>query len=302
MFETSEIGNSVTKAVYKKDAPKLRADIIEVQRKLAGADFSLLLHIGGVEGSGKTEFANLLLSWMDARGIETYAWSEPTDEERERPYFWKFWRAIPRRGRAAFLLTSWYSNPIINRVFKEIDAAQFDQYLDRIAAFETMLAKEKVLLIKLWFHISENEQKRRFRSLEKDPATRWRVTARDWKFHKRYDRFRKISEHALMKTSTGDAPWHVIEGTDRRYRDLTAARILLEALNKRLEESKQAPPAGPPAPDLPKPKPNNVIRQLDLSLTLTDKVFENRLEKLQGRLGLLGRRLREGGRSLTAVF
>ena len=302
MFETSEIGNTITKVVYKKDAPKLRAEIIEVQRKLAGSDFSLLLHIGGVEGSGKTEFANLLLSWMDARGIETHAWAEPTDEERERPYFWKFWRAIPRRGKAAFLLTSWYSNPIINRVFKEIEAAQFDQYLDRIVDFERMLAKENVLLIKLWFHISEGEQKRRFRSLEKDPATRWRVTARDWKFHKRYDRFRKVSEHALMKTSTGEAPWHVVEGTDRRYRDLTAARIILEALNKRLEESKDRAPAGPLKPDQSKPKPSNIISRLDLSLSLTDKAFESRLEKLQGRLGLQVRRLREGGRSLIAVF
>jgi polyphosphate:AMP phosphotransferase len=199
------------------------------------------------------------------------------------------------------LLSSWYSSPIVDRVFKRLAAPEFDQRLDEIVEFERMLVKENVLLVKLWFHLSKSEQKSRFKALEKDPDTRWRVTPTDWVFHKKYDRFRKVCERALMKTSTGGAPWNVIEGTDRRYRDLEAGRVILEALRNRSEESKAAPPRKV-VPDRPKPKARNVIRRLDLSLKLAEKPFEERLEKLQGRLGLLTRRLREKGRSMILAF
>jgi polyphosphate:AMP phosphotransferase len=302
MFETAEVGNEVSKADFKKEAPKLRVDLLEAQTALSKSDFSLALLIGGVEGAGKTEFANRLLEWLDARGIETHAWAEPTDEERERPPFWRFWRILPPRGKAAFLLSSWYTSPIVDRVYKRIDEAEFDRQLDRVAAFERMLSQENVLLVKLWFHLSKKEQKKRLKALESDPDNRWRVTPRDWKFHKRYDRFRKVSERAIMKTNTNEAPWIILEATDRRYRDLAGVRCILNAIRKKAKES-AAQPKAEKTPDLPKPKPRNVLRSLDLGKKLDEKAYDKQLEKLQGRLALLARRLREEQkRSLLLVF
>ena len=99
LFETAELGNKVAKAIYKKQAPKLRARLLEAQRQLAASDVSVCLRVGGVKGAGKLETVNLLLEWMDARGIETHAMSDPTDEERERPEPWRFWRLLPKTGR-----------------------------------------------------------------------------------------------------------------------------------------------------------------------------------------------------------
>jgi polyphosphate:AMP phosphotransferase len=301
MFETAEVGNTLQKADYKRQEPKLRTALLEAQRALAGSDFSLVLIIGGVEGAGKTEYTNRLLEWLDARGVAVYAWGKPTDEERERPFFWRFWRILPPKRKAAVLLTSWYSEPVVDRVLKQTGQAELDQRLDQILEFERMLADEGVLLVKLWLHIPRCEQKRRFEKLESDMDARWRVTKKDWKFHKRYDRFREVCEHALMKTSTGSAPWHIVEATDRRYRDLTATRIILDALQRRLDESSAA--AKPEhKPDHPKPKANNVIRRLDLGLKLDERSFDKKLEKLQNRLGTLSRCLRKKGRSLILAF
>ena len=299
MFETAETGHALAKALYKKQEPRLRTALLEAQRGLAGADFSLVVIIGGVEGAGKTEFTNQLLAWLDARGIAVHAGGRPTDEERERPYFWRFWLRLPPKRKASLLLSSWYSEPIVDRVFKRLGQADLDQRLDQVVEFERMLAAEKVLLVKLWFHISRSEQRRRFEKLESDTDTRWRVTRQDWKFHKRYDRFREVCEHALMKTSTGEAPWHIVEATDRRYRNLTAARIICGALERRLKDSRPAPRS---SPDLPKPGAGNIIRKLDLSRKLDAETFARKLEKLQNRLGTLTRRLRRKGRSLTLVF
>lgn len=301
MFESAEVGNKVEKDEFKERAQKLRLALIEAQRQLAGSKTALLLIIAGVEGAGKTEFANRLLEWVDTRGVEVHAWSEPTDEERGHPFFWRYWKALPPKGKSALLLNSWYTQPIIDRVFKRMDNGKFDQWLDDIVHFERMLTREGLLVVKLWFHISEDEQKKRLKKLERDPDTRWRVTGRDWEFHKKYSRFRKHCEHAIMQTSSSHAPWQIIEATDKRYRDITGARHVLDALKRRLAEAKaEKRPAR--KPDMPKPKPRNVLRNLDLSRKLTRKTYEKRLEKAQGRLGLLTRRLRDDGRSMILVF
>jgi len=299
MFEAAEVGDKVSKEAFKAEIPKLRTALLEAQRALAKGDFSLIVLIGGVEGAGKTEFANRVLEWLDGRGLEVHAWGEPTDEERERPFFWRFWRILPGKGKAAFMLNSWYTDPIVGRVYKKSDDAELDQQLDRIVDFEKMLAGENVLLVKLWFHLSKKGQKKRLRELEKDPDNRWRVTAMDWKFHKKYDRFRKVCEHALMKTNTTHAPWNVIEASDRRHRDQTGTKVLLEALQKRIKQGKIAVER---SPDLPKPKPKNIIRRLDMGLKLGPKEYDAQIERLQGRLGLLSRRLRDEGRSMILAF
>ncbi len=302
MFETAEVGASLDKARFKKLAESLRSDLIEAQHALRDSNFSLVIIVGGVEGSGKTEFANLLLSWMDAHYVETHALGKPTDEERERPRAWRFWRLLPPRGRTALLLTSWYTQWIVERAFKKIDGAEFDQSLDRIIELERMLTQENTLVVKLWFHISKKEQARRFKALEKDPDTRWRVRPVDWRFHKKYDHFRKVCEHALMKTSTAEAPWQIVEATDRRYRNATAARLILEAVKKRLDDKSSDELAKQRKPDRPKPKAGNIIRKLDLSLKLSEGKFDKELEKLQGRMGRLAMKLRQNRRSLILAF
>ena len=300
MFEAAEVGDALSKEKYKALAQKLRVELLEAQRELATSRLSLVVVIGGVEGAGRGELANLLLTWLDARGVETHAYDEPTDEERERPFFWRYWRELPAAGRAALMFGSWYTEPIVRRAFKKLDSKDFERHLDRVADFERMLARENVVLVKLWLHITKKEQKRRFKALEKDPNEAWRVTKADWKFHERYDRFREVCEHALIKTNSPESPWQVVEATDRRYRDATCARLILDALRRRLAEAKDAKRA--PTPDRPKPKPHNLLQRLDLKKKLGDKEFEDKLEELQGRVGTLTRKLRKKGRSLILGF
>jgi polyphosphate kinase 2 (PPK2 family) len=98
MFETAEIGNKITKASFKRDLPRVRAALLETQRKLAASKLSTGVLMHGVEGGGKTETVNQLLEWLDARGIQVNPLLEASDEKRERPPFWRFWRNLPPRG------------------------------------------------------------------------------------------------------------------------------------------------------------------------------------------------------------
>ena len=305
MFESAELGHTIDKASYEKAVPGLRADLLDAQFDMGEAKkFAVVILVNGVNGAGKGETVNLLNAWMDPRHIQTHAFPPPSDEERERPMMWRFWRALPPKGKIGILFGNWYTEPIVSRALKRSKNADLDQSVEQINRFEKMLADEGVLVVKFWMHLSRDAQKRRLKALAADKDTRWRVTPTDWAHFEMYDRFRKVSEHVLRQTSTGHAPWIVVEGADERYRSLTVGRILLEALQKRLAIEKargwKARTAAAPLP--PATDRRDVINTLDMSLALSRKRFDRSLEKYQGRLNLLTRDAKFRSRSLIAVF
>ena len=302
MFESAELGHCISDREYSVAEPKLREDLLQAQYELLEKkSFPVIIVIGGVDGAGKGETVNILNKWMDPRHIITHTFGEMSDEERERPRMWRYWRALPPKGRIGILFGAWHTDPIVNRVLGKIDDAQLELALDEIVSFERMLGDEGALLLKFWFHLSRKAQKKRLKSLEANQVTRWRVAKTDWQRFKLYDKFRAVSETALRETSTGYAPWNVVEGTDPNYRYLTAGRALLEALRNRLGGS--PPPVSRPAA-LPEPALDGrtVLSRVDYSRKLTHKAYSRDLEKYQGQLNLLTRHKKFRDKSLIIVF
>jgi polyphosphate kinase 2 (PPK2 family) len=235
MFESAELGHAIDKQRWKTEVPKIREALLAAQyRMLDLRKFPVVLVIGGVDGAGKGETVNLLSEWMDPRHLEVHATGAPTDEERERPAMWRFWRQLPPKGKIGIFFGSWYTEPVIARVYGSIDDAELERRTAEIVRFEQMLADEGALVLKLWFHLSKKAQKKRLKDLESDPKTRWRVTDIEWKHFKMYDEFRPVSERTVRETNKADAPWIVIEGLDPRYRGLTAGETLLQAIQTRI--------------------------------------------------------------------
>jgi polyphosphate:AMP phosphotransferase len=303
MFESAELGHRIDPRDYDREVPKLRAALLDTQmRVLERAEFPILLLSGGVDGGGKGDVVNLLLEWMDPRHIQVHAMGEPTDEERARPSMWRFWRALPPRGKTGVFFGSWYTAPIVERAYGRIRGAELTRALTEIVRFERMLVDEGALVVKLWMHLTKKGQRKRFEKLESSPATAWRVTEEDWRNHEHYERFREVSERALRETSTAEAPWYVIEASDARYRDLTVGRTLLDALHQRLERSKPPAPARVAPPPAPPIDARNVVDELDLTKALSDAQYQQRLPKLQGRLNALSRHKRFEDMSVVLVF
>jgi len=304
MFEAAELGHKLSKAAYHKIEPALRADLLDAQFDLSkNGTFPVLVLISGVRGAGKGETVNLLNEWMDPRHIHTYAFDKPTDEERERPPMWRYWRAFPPKGRIGILFGSWYTSPITDLVFKRIKQRDLAQAEDEILRMEKMLADEGVLILKFWFHLSKRAQRKRLKALEADPETRWRVTRRDWTFFAKYDRFYRISEEVVRATSTAHAPWIVVEGEDPEYRSVTVGKTLLEAMRKRLDQKPERRARRSTAPPIVEPVDHvHLLDRLDLTLSLSKARYENELETLQRKLALLTRHKRFARHSVVCVF
>jgi polyphosphate:AMP phosphotransferase len=239
---------------------------------------------------------------MDPRHIQAHAFGPMTDEERERPPFWRFWRALPPRGKTGIFFGSWYTDPIIKRAYKQSRNAELDQAMEEIRRFERMLTAEGALILKFWFHLSKERQRERLKKLASSKKTRWRVTEQDWQRFEIYDRFRKISERSLRETSTAEAPWMVVEGTDERYRSLTVGKAILSALRRRLDEPSQRPPETHTAPFAAPVDKVDLIKRLDLSQKLDKEQYESQLEKYQRKLALLTRTPGYEKLSVIAVF
>lgn len=287
MFEWSETNPEMSEETYKNAVAQLRMDLLDAQYDLLekGA-FQVVLLIGGVDGAGKGETVNLLNEWMDPRHIFTRAFPPPTDEERELPYMYRFWKALPPKGSIGILFGSWYSQPILDRAYGHIKTPVLDQYLDRINHFEQMLVRDGVLLVKLWFHLTKKDQKSRLKSLEKNPATRWRVSDTDWERYKMYETFHKHAEHALTRTSTPEAPWTVINGRYERNRSITVGKLLHLAIRNRLDNPPPTfqTPSYVSLADAPGP-----LERVHKGNALSKKDFSEALERWQGRLNLLSR-------------
>jgi polyphosphate:AMP phosphotransferase len=303
MFEAAKLRHRVEKEVYKREAPKLRRALLEAQYDLKeNGRFPVLIVIAGVEGAGKSETVNLLNEWMDPRHIVTSAFSDPTDEERERPSQWRFWRALPAKGKIGIFFGGWHTDPILKRVMGRIGDGRYAREISEIQRLEKMLADEGVLILKYWFHLSRGQQEKRLKALEADPQTRWRVTELDWKYFKLHKKFVKVCDPFLRRTSTAEAPWVVVPGADARYRTLTVGRHILAALRERLDEKpvKRLPDRAPP---MPAPVDRlNVLRALKLEQPMTKEQYKKELDKWQGRLALASRDPRFGSLAVVAAF
>jgi AMP-polyphosphate phosphotransferase len=304
MFDSANLDHAVSKELYHREEPKLRAALLKAQFDLLrDGRFPVLILIAGVEGAGKGEMVNLLNAWMDPRHIQTRAFFDVSDEENERPPLWRCWRALPPKGKIGVFFGAWHTRPIIQRVQGLIGESELARQTGDIVRLEKMLTDEGVLLLKYWFHLSRQQQKKRFKALEKDPATRWRVTDLEWEYYDLYKKFVGVCEPFLRQTSTGEAPWIVVPGYDPYYRALTVGRHLLAAMHERLDRKPGPKPAAKKSAPLSKPADkNNVIRALKLDQELTKHDYQKQLEKWQGRLNLLSRDPRFKEISVVTVF
>jgi polyphosphate:AMP phosphotransferase len=302
MFETVEIGSRLSKQAYREHLKPLRVDLLNAQFDLRHAGFSVLVTIVGDDRFGTNEVLNKLHEWMDARYIDTHVFAERTPEEREQPRFWRYWRALPARGRIGILYGGWALHALAQRARGELDEPTFAKTLARVRRLEEMLAEDGTLILKFWVHLSKKELKRRLKELQKNGTAP--IEEADWEVCERFDELLPLAERLIRETDTELAPWHLVESTDDRHRDLTVADTIRTALLARLAEPVRhdeprihhASPAASPVRD------RSVLDAVDLAAALDEEEYEERLASLQAELARLSVEARKAGRSSVLVF
>jgi AMP-polyphosphate phosphotransferase len=230
----------------KMDAPESERRILEAQRRLlalrlqlagliAGAELGppLCVLFEGWDASGKGGIIRRLVAMLDPRHVRVRQFGPPSDHDRRHHFLHRFSSAMPGWGEMSVLDRSWYGRVLVERVEGIASEAEWRRAYPQIVQWETGLATEGAVLVKVWLQISEDEQLRRFRARERDPLKRWKLTGDDWRNLSRRADYDEAIDAMLTETDHAAAPWHVIAAESKPY-----ARVaVLELVNTTIEQA-----------------------------------------------------------------
>ncbi|GAB4191771.1 MAG: UDP-galactose-lipid carrier transferase [Thalassobaculales bacterium] len=230
-------------ADYDRRIVKPQRRLQEVQQAYLSSGDSAVLVIEGWDAAGKGGLVRRLAWTLDPRSLKVWPIAAPTPQERAGHYLQRFWQRLPAAGQIAAFDRSWYGRVLIERVEGLTPEADWRRAYAEINAFEQMLADGGMRLVKLFLHITPDEQLRRFRDRLTDPLKRWKLTYEDFRNRARWQDYEAAIEAMLEKTSTPHAPWHLLPADDKPFARLAAFRILAERLSAGVD---LAPPPLPP--------------------------------------------------------
>jgi polyphosphate kinase 2 (PPK2 family) len=240
---------------------QLKLSAAESQRRIAKAQRRLLalrLQLGGQVGdsqlgpplcvlfegwdaSGKGGTIRRLVSPLDPRHVRVVQFGAPDVDERRHHFLHRFSPALPGWGGMAVLDRSWYGRVLVERVEGFATVHEWRRAYPQIVQWETGLASEGLVLVKLWLHISEDEQLRRFQAREKDPLKRWKLTGEDWRNLSHRADYEQAVEEMLSVTDHPAAPWHVVAAESKHYARVKVLETVISTIEDALRRLGQEP-------------------------------------------------------------
>jgi polyphosphate kinase 2 (PPK2 family) len=221
----------------KADRDAYSQELRALQQRLTGAttsrrflDRGLVVVFEGNDAAGKGGAIRRVREALDPRRFRVHGVSAPTDEERARPYLWRFWRNIPKRGDVAIFDRSWYGRVLVERVEGFAAREDWMRAYQEINDFERELGDNGYLVVKFWLAISMDEQLRRFQDREAKPFKRYKLTPEDWRNREKWPLYEMAMTDMIDRTSARDAPWTMVAANDKKFARLKVLRTIVERL------------------------------------------------------------------------
>ncbi len=281
MFEKYDLTKTIDDKTFEESFPDLRRRLSVLQRKLRDLRTPTIIVIEGWNASGITMSTKEIIQALDPRGFTLHASDKVTDEERVRPFMWRFWVKTPSNGRIALFARSWYSRALAEKLSSISWKKSLKSEINSITVFERQLTDSGAIIIKFFLHISKEEQKLRLLERERNPLTAWLVTPNIWDFHHNYDTYLPIIDEFIEKTDTNYASWHIIEATDRKYTIFKVFSYLVKTLEKRVAAETEERSKKEKQKAISKPPKNPVRRRSSASQSYSKDDCMNMLNNLQ---------------------
>ena len=205
----------------------------------------MIILFDGWGAAGKGSLISRLIRNFDPRGFKVYSNDAPEEFEKRRPLLWRYWQEIPARGQISVLDRSWYQDVSISRIEENLSREEVLRRINSIKIMERQLTDERYLVLKFFLHISQKEQKARFDRLDEDKDTEWRVTERDRRRNREYDKYFQAFDEMIGYTDTPNAPWHILACHDKYAARLDLFHIVRNAIGTARPQGKGTPRAVP---------------------------------------------------------
>ena len=196
---------------------------------------ALVLAFEGSDAAGKGGAIRRVMSAMDARQYQIIPIAAPNEEERARPYLWRFWRHMPRLGRVTIFDRTWYGRVLVERVEGFCSQADWLRAYAEINDFEHDIWRAGGIIVKFWLQITDDEQLRRFEQRAEVEHKRFKITEEDWRNREKAGAYHEAVCDMIDRTSTGTAPWTIVESNDKYFARVKVLRTICERLEKELK-------------------------------------------------------------------
>ncbi|MEM6456077.1 MAG: polyphosphate:AMP phosphotransferase [Acidobacteriota bacterium] len=243
-----DLHQALDKATYRERLDALQQRLGQLSARCAQRGVPVVAAFEGWDAAGKGGAIRRVTGAMDAVHYRVHRIAAPTDEERDHPYLWRFWRRLPRDGRWAIFDRSWYGRVLVERVEGFAEPADWQRAYAEINDFEAQLVDHGAVVAKFWLHIDPDEQMRRFEARARLPYKRYKLTDEDIRNRDRWRDYADAANAMFAHTDRPDAPWTVVAANDKRLARVTVLEALCAAIEQRLADDAVRAKADAPDP------------------------------------------------------
>ena len=233
-----DLSKSLTDEEYKEKLKKLQKRLSELHSEIYRLRIPVVIGFEGWDAGGKGGAIKRLTSHLDPRGYRVNPTASPNDIEKVHHYLWRFWNNVPKAGHIAIFDRTWYGRVMVERIEGFCTEAEWKRAYQEINEMESHMANAGAVVLKFWLHIDKDEQERRFKERQENPAKQWKITEEDWRNRAKWDAYEEAVNEMLVRTSTTYAPWIVVEGNDKHYARVKVLKTVVDALEKKIKEVK----------------------------------------------------------------
>jgi AMP-polyphosphate phosphotransferase len=230
VLDALDQNRSVDLEDYRVRIKEYQLRLLNLQRALMESKHSVVIVVEGPDAAGKGGAIKRLVEKLDPRTYRVYSIVKPTQEEYRYHYFWRFWNKLPPYGQMAIFDRSWYGRVLVERVEGFASPIEWKRAFREINEFERLLVEDGTSIVKVYFHITKEEQLERFKRREADPLKHWKITEEDWRNRRKWDQHNEAAEEMFEQTGTAFASWTVLEANFKWYARLKFLKTTIRAL------------------------------------------------------------------------
>jgi len=229
-----DLTHQLAESKYERELAHWQGRLSELVRDPRFRGRSLVCAFEGADAAGKGGSIRRICAALDARQYQVVPVAAPTEEERAQPYLWRFWRHVPRHGHITLFDRTWYGRVLVERIEGFCSEPDWRRAYTEINDFEHEMADAGVIVVKFWLQISQEEQLRRFKAREAVAFKRFKITDEDWRNRDKWAAYQQAVCDMVERTSTGNAPWTLVEANDKNYARVKILRTLCERVEREL--------------------------------------------------------------------
>jgi len=232
-FKSSKKINSKAESKWI-DEQKLKpyqAELIKLQKHLESTNQKIIILFEGRDAAGKGGTIRRVTRYMDEKHYRIVALGKPTQEQKFQWFYQKYVQHFPTAGEIVLFDRSWYNRAMVESVFNFCTKKEYEDFMQGVKGFENDLVRHGIILVKLYYSVTKNEQARRFERRQNDPLRQWKLSEIDLQAQDKWDDFTETKYNMIKQTHSHNAPWTIIRSNDKQLARLESLKVILNKVD-----------------------------------------------------------------------